>query len=977
MALQKQLIDINLAQGIETQVDAKVLSTKNLVVENATFNKFQALQKCKGYEEIPHEIEGGGSLSGNVKNIFKVGKTLMAISGERKFYSFYSPANNWRELVGAKFPAKLKGFDLNYRGSTQNNPDMAFSPRLNLSAHVYEETESSSSNVVLSLYDHTKNNVITTILDDQSELPRVHILDDGATVKVLVIYKRYTFINYEAFDIQLTSLASGPARLVPLGSRLTSTQEGNKVVYFCQEHDNKLGAGFFDFSLTLFNTDFTPTNACDPDYGLAVKVYGGNIYFSWISTAQKVIAFGLSGALGTIILYEKVVSSTALGTIIKTDFIHKGDSIQFFSEIEFTSGLGVPQRYIRMIELTYDDYELVTLVGSWNAYNFFFKSEIMRLDGKNYALLGFHSDLQKTNYFCELELINYEGANRIRPHVLAKTTKGLGSGFDSNYVPPKLSYHSGVFYMPAEKTRKYSNGDDSLFDSSAIEVIQVDVDDFEIQASEYGKGALLASGIVLDTDGVEVLESGFVLNPETLAVSTTSGGSLSAGTRGYKLVFEYYNSKGDLTRSAPSKSISVTNGASEKNQVMFLIPPFGEKMYNKAKIVLYRTKAAGTVYYRTKEFEKWRDKNPYSTAIQIVDDVVDGDIDSNEILYTSGGEIENDAAPQAGSLAVGNGRAVLSDLKESAEIAYSKTYRFGLSASFSDFYRISVDTAKFGDSGAVNACSFLDDKIIIFKGTSIYYIVGDGPNNNGINDNFSPPQSLSSDIGCEEKQSILNLPGGVLFKSAKGFYFLDRSLNIQYVGNSVHGFDEVKVTSSLLIEGANEARFFLASGHTLVFHYLLKEWDVFTYHADAALGVGGETYFIQSGVVYKNGESFKFNGSFYPMRVKTPWLKLNTMQGFQRIWRAVVSGEYKSPHTLNLRIYTDYNESSYESHTISVDSPGPYSLMAHIGKQKCSAIMFEIFDNPTSGGESMELNTLTLEVGVKKGTAKLGSSKRF
>ena len=101
----------------------------------------------------------------------------------------------------------------------------------------------------------------------------------------------------------------------------------------------------------------------------------------------------------------------------------------------------------------------------------------------------------------------------------------------------------------------------------------------------------------------------------------------------------------------------------------------------------------------------------------------------------------------------------------------------------------------------------MDDKLIIFKNNSIYFMAGDGPNNLGQQDTFSQPQLISSDVGCENKNSIVLSPQGLFFKSNKGIFRLSRSLGLSYIGAPIEDFNDLTIKKADLLAKKNEVRF--------------------------------------------------------------------------------------------------------------------------------------------------------------------------
>lgn len=987
--LQVSEIDIDLAQGLETQVDKKLVEGKNLLLENASFNKFGSLSKSNGYSQMTMDIAGGGSLSGKVKKIFNIGKNIVAITSDRLFYAYYPQADNWRLMDGAKFPAKIESFDLNYAGNTQNLPDISYNSDLDISATVYEETDINDQAVYLAIRDHSTDYVASVRVAVESNSPRVQIMEDSGSYKIFVIYNNYggLELKYKFYDLELNQLSSGTIGIIPSKRPVNIDYDGSNILFFYPQSSD-LEYGTISFSGTVTTNSFTPTNS----YGLGIKgliakYVDGEIWLAWINGSDALIFKAYESDLTTVSIAEvKLKTYGSSHELLKVDFVKTSTNVYFFNEIEIT-GATVLDSLTRNIECLVYDTAVSTLSATHTAFNCFLQSRVFyeSTSEKFYSLLSYNSELQKTNYFCELEITQKDSQNIIYPHVLANTTKGLASGYQSatgsfvpSNVPTKIVFADNKFFIPAERTRQFTDAENPLFDQSSIEHLVVDINDFKIDYDDFGNSVLLAAGIVLETEGVSVLENGFLLNPERVEVSETGTGDIEAGTRAYAVVFEYYNSKGELTRSAPCLTESITqSGANTENTINVELPLFGQKMNDRCKIILYRTINAGTIYYRLNRYEVAFTQNPFSTFIPYVDSVADADIQANEILYTDGGELPNDSAPQATSIVVGERRAILAGLKRSSEVGYSKLSVFEIAPSFSDFYRIDTDAANFSESGKVFGVGFLDSRIILFQENSIYVVSGTGPENNGLNDDYTAPESISDEVGCIEPKSIINLPAGMLFKSTKGFYLLDRSLQLSYIGNSVNDFNQYEIVSSFIIESSNEVKFFTNDTYVLTYHYLLNQWSVDTYEGDEAFYINNSIYHVDNGDVYKQSQEFTRDSSFYSLKLRTPWLKLNTLAGFQRIKRAIVTGNYISPHTLVMRVYYNYDESTYEEHTISVSSESVYQLQAHIAQQKCTSIMFEIFDNPVSGGESMELNKLTIQVGLKKGTAKSISSKRF
>ena len=78
----------------------------------------------------------------------------------------------------------------------------------------------------------------------------------------------------------------------------------------------------------------------------------------------------------------------------------------------------------------------------------------------------------------------------------------------------------------------------------------------------------------------------------------------------------------------------------------------------------------------------------------------------------------------------------------------------------------------------------MDEKTLVFSEDNVYILPNANITSSG-NGSFPPPQLLSSDTGCVNRRSIVQGPFGAIFQGKRGFYQVDRGLNLRYVGGPV------------------------------------------------------------------------------------------------------------------------------------------------------------------------------------------------
>ncbi len=473
----------------------------------------------------------------------------------------------------------------------------------------------------------------------------------------------------------------------------------------------------------------------------------------------------------------------------------------------------------------------------------------------------------------------------------------------------------------------------------------------------------------------------------------TQNGNLGAGTYQFCALWRWTDKNGNVYRSAPSVPQSAVSTGSQFALLNVWAPPITNKNITSVIIEFYGTEANGTTFHLVSSTQTWS-----QTIVRhpVADFLNDTSVSSRSLLYTTGDVLENYGIGACKSVASFKERLQVTGIADDKyAIYYSKQVVAGEPVNFAGelFYRVDADL------DPAIATKQLDDKSCVLKENLVYIISGDGANDLGEGSSFSPPLVVASDAGTLIPNSIVTYPGGMIFKSSKGYYRLDRALGVDYIGAPVEDLNNFKTSDAVLMKNQTEIRFTHADTTTAaVYNYFFDRWDFFSnYKADSAAIYNGDIVLIRnSGKCAIENDVFydvDVSSQSYSVYVETPWLKLKGIQDYQRIYALEILGEYKTPHQFTVNVSYDYdmlsgNSSNYvfDATTIvgnasTAQGGQVYQFQVNLDRQKCESIKIKMTEIPDTGTASssqasLYLNNLSAVVGLKKGLYKLPANKQ-
>ncbi len=446
-------------------------------------------------------------------------------------------------------------------------------------------------------------------------------------------------------------------------------------------------------------------------------------------------------------------------------------------------------------------------------------------------------------------------------------------------------------------------------------------------------------------DGDRTVEHGFLFAPEAPTAVDSGGGTGPTGTFYYKAVYEWYDAKGQRHQSAPSlpsAAVSVTD-----NTVTVTTVPYNcSQKAGEVAIGIYRS-SDGILYQRVNGYGYTVKPSSTATSYVLGDSLADNS--SREILYTTGGILENDAPPSCTAIASHAGRVWVNDRDLTHRVWPSKQVVGNEGVAWSAGLAVPVGV----ENDEVTALASLDDKLIVFKRTRIYAVSGEGPNDAGQGNPFSVIE-IPSHVGCVSPRAVCRIPQGLLFKSERGWWLLGRGMDVKYVGAAVEDYNAYDV-NGVVLDPINGFVFITHDSTNDVLVYFL-EWDQWGTRRIGDLGNGFRwscsamwqdrhclvRYAV--GTVFKQSTStYADNSIGYDFKLTTAWIRLAGMMGLQRVRRANFYADWQASHHLTITPDYDYGEVSGTGREIT-RATSSHEVSVHIAKQKCKAIRFTLTD---------------------------------
>jgi hypothetical protein len=1008
MALQKTLVPVDIVAGLDTKNDPK-LTPKLTDLKNGRYTVGSQISKRLGYSSLSQNISGTTNKLTTGDGLTSFQDELLEFSGSR-LYSYSSSVERWTDKGGFQ-SVKIDSDDVIRNTSEAKNQDSCIASGLMLFAWeqysvagvlegVYASVIDSASGAVFqaaTLIDATAINPRCVPLGPNPSLCYVDTSSSPYLLKCVQVDTNNPVEFKTASTISSVVNTSNPVYDVAVYSDHATS--GNAIFCYNQNGSTRIDVGYitvdgtvgtpgngYTGTTTILSTNASDTIAICADKINTAAAEADRIYVGYATTSSSA-GLKIKRLTGTMVVEA---THTVEGTATKIDgcsmLVTQAGDLQIVYTLNATNTYD-HQVKGALYNITSDSMGSAAIIKR----SVGMASKLWEYNSKKYFVVVHDSSLQPTYFICDTDGL-------ISGKVLPGTAGQLPSKTFLSSIYPSST---GVYQFGGLVRTRLISKDNDLYSLSGVSNITVDFTSVErFESVELGGNLHVGGGFVSMYDSQEIVELNFHLYPENVtAAVNNSAGSLAAGTYLYQVIYIWTDAKGQDHRSAPSVAVSAAPSGGSST-VTLTIPTL--RLTSKIGVIceVYRTTDTGRLSFKIGAVAN--DTAADSVSFADAGSISDANLVAKESLYTNGGQIENIPPPASLVVTTYKNRLVCVSSENPKKLIYSKKRAALGPVEFCDIFSIVLNKAR-----RITALAEFDQKLIIFEPNQIFYITGNGPTATGAQNDFSPPQSITGDVGCSNTNSLVLMPLGLMFQSNKGIYLLDRSLQTVYIGAEVEAYNDLTITSAELIRDENQIRYLTSDGRCLIYDYFYGKWSTWTNHEGNGATIwnatGDYVYLRTDGRIFQQSStSYKDDNDPVEMSLTTSWVKTNGIQGFQRIRRALVLGDFKSTHTLQLEIGHDYQNYFNEIHKFdymtdlevieygdsspygdeeyygasSGVSDGVYQFRAHCKKQKCQSVRFRISDIEESNpGQAYSISSLMLEVGVRGNSMKLPQQK--
>jgi hypothetical protein len=1039
--LERGNININFAQGLDTKNDPKQLSTgKFLKLENSVFTTGGRLSKRNGYSlltTLPSTSPASYLTTFN-NNLVALGQSLYA----------YGSANSTWTNSGKYYPLELSTLPVIRNGFNQEQADAVVAPN-GLICIAYTEVQGSTTYYKFAVVDSTTGLAIVP----PTPLPAAGTIDGSPRVFLLgtnfvIVFtqnnsgQRLTYVTINSLAPAATGLATNDFAVgyTPYsGLSWDGVVVGNNI-YFA--YDTTSGGQtvavtyLTEAAAVTGGTAFTPN--VTPGSGKTATLVSLSVDMTVSNTPNIYVSFYNSGSSTG---YTYAVNSALVQTLAATEIISSGtiDNLTsvaqngvctFFYEVANNYGYdsSIPTHYIRSNTITSTGTVGTSFIS---ARSIGIASKAFLVSGNAYYLAAYESSAAAgAGYQPTYFLMDGTNSTAASPKVVAKLAYSNGGGYVTTGLPSvtvsgevaqfAYLYKDLIESQAPALVESVGAVAPALYTQTGVNLATVTLPTTNIDSINPSNTSSLqmTGGFGWMYDGVQPIEENFFLWPDSVEVATaTTGGNIVGQPTGWvsgqpsyyvQAIYSWTDNQGNAYNSAPSIPVAVTGLTNSTTYTFTYYVPtlrLTYKISTPITIRVYRWSVANQNYYETTSITSPVLNDTTVDYVTITDTQADASIVGNNLLYTTGGVVENVNSPASSVLTIFDTRAWKVDAEDPNLLWYSKQIIENTPVEWSDLftYYVAPNTGTSTSVGPVTALAPMDDKLIIFHADAIYFINGTGPDNTGANSSYpNSPYFITSTVGCTNQQSIVLMQDGLQFQTEKGIWLLGRDLQTVYLGAPVEAFTTSTVNSSVNVPETTQVRFTLSSGQTLMYDYYYQQWGTFTGvpAVSSCLFQGSHTFLDKYGRVFQETEGSYLDGSNpVLMSFQTGPIVTSGISGYQRIYWIALTGSYSTPHKLNIQIAFNYGASSQYYQILPSNYTGVYGSDSLYGQtspyggpgnleqwriqlqdQQCQSFQIslqETFD-PTYGtvaGAGFTLSNMNCLVGIKKGIRPFEASK--
>lgn len=478
-------------------------------------------------------------------------------------------------------------------------------------------------------------------------------------------------------------------------------------------------------------------------------------------------------------------------------------------------------------------------------------------------------------------------------------------------------------------------------------------------------------------DGSTYAEAGFAYQPEQGVLTPGAVGSMtSAVTYRYQYTYAYLDACGRLWRSGPTVPQAQLMGGADTS-VSHAIPTLRIVGRTGVVVEVWRTAAdQADTYQKVGQVAN----DPTADTVTFVDTFSDADLALGEFAPWTGGLVTSDVPPGFSAIAVYKNRLWGVSAEDPEVLWFTAEMQDGRGLLWSEVFTVNVRD----EHGPITGVGVAGDLLIIVKRDAVYALGGDGPNmlNQG---GFSQPQKIEAGVGSANAQSLLETADGLWFRSATeraGFHVATRGGSVIYAGQGVRAYNGLTVVGAALVANRQQLRFWTAEGRTMVFDLVTKVWSTYT-QQDAVNGVvvGDNVFYVRpstaaslpGNILQETLGEWVEGGMVYSMRVVSPWIIAG--ESLERIYRITGDGTTVGAHTLTCRLWRDKDDTNeLGTAKTSAQTAPRWDWERRLG-HKLSALKVELYETSVTAGPVIV--GINLEIGVKGRLPKRGHAGRL